>query len=219
MEYAARNLGASSSQSENSQSGSLETAEFDRAPRYTLFIRAAKLISSQGEFICVVRDVSETGVRLRLFHAPPTGEPLELHMADGSSYELRQIWHKDNESGYAFAQRIALSDFVTEDAQFPKRGLRLNLEFPLTVRSLNGEAGAIVENISQQGARFSCEAAYAIDQTLRIECPEEDIQFGEISAKVRWRRDNGYGVVFDNTLSLEEFAKLAARLQCPSLLG
>ena len=191
---------------------------YERATRYTLFIRAAKLVTSQGEFVCVVRDVSETGVRLRLFHAPPNGEPIELHMANGRSYELRQIWHKNNEAGYTFAKRIEISEFVEEEANFPKRGLRLDLVFPVKVNSLGGQDEAVIENISQQGARFLSEGAYAIDQALRLECAEEEIRFGEVNAKVRWRREDAYGVVFDNTLSLEEFAKLAARLQCPSLL-
>ena len=32
------------------------------APRYTSLIRAAKLVCGQGEFVCVIRDVSSTGV-------------------------------------------------------------------------------------------------------------------------------------------------------------
>jgi PilZ domain len=195
-----------------------ESANCDRATRYTLFIRAAKLVTSQGEFVCIVRDVSETGIRLRLFHAPPTGEPIELHMSNGRSFILRQIWHKNNEAGYAFAQRIEISEFVVDKESFPKRGLRLNLTFPVQVRSLDGQHEGIIENISQQGARLSCSGLYAIDQALRLECPEEEIQFGEVNAKVRWRREDAYGLVFENTLSLEEFAMLAARLQCPRLL-
>lgn len=193
-------------------------AHHDRATRYTLFIRAAKLVSSQGEFVCVVRDVSETGVRLRLFHAPPKGLPLELHMTNGQAYVLRQAWHKDNEAGFAFEHRIDLSKFVEESSKFPKRGIRLDLLFPVTITTLSGSSDGIVENISQQGARIACKTAFAIDQNVRIECPEEEIQLGEVSAKVRWRREDAYGVVFENTLSLEEFAKLAARLQCPQLL-
>ncbi len=37
--------------------------------RFTSLIRAAKLVTSQGEFICVIRDVSATGISLRTFHA------------------------------------------------------------------------------------------------------------------------------------------------------
>ena len=32
------------------------------APRFISLIRAAKLVCGQGEFVCVIRDVSATGV-------------------------------------------------------------------------------------------------------------------------------------------------------------
>ena len=138
--------------------------------RYTLLVRAAKLVSSHGEFVCVIRDVSETGLSVRLFHGVP-------------------------------------------------RGLRLGLCFPIRVSTLTQSCEAIVENFSQQGARFECDAHFAIDQTLRIESAENGLKLGELRAKVRWRRDRHYGVVFDDTLTLSDFARFAARLQEPQLLN
>jgi hypothetical protein len=41
----------------------------------------------------------------------------------------------------------------------------------------------------------------------------------EVRAKLRWRRDQTYGVVIDDKLSLEDFARFAARLQCTGLLN
>ncbi|MEO1048141.1 MAG: PilZ domain-containing protein, partial [Pseudomonadota bacterium] len=75
-----------------------------------------------------------------------------------------------------------------------------------------------VENLSQQGARFSSSALFAIDQTVRIKAADPSAQMPEVRAKIRWRRDEEYGVVFDDTLSLADFARLAARVQCPALL-
>jgi hypothetical protein len=189
-----------------------------RAPRFTLFIRAAKLVAHSGEFVCVVRDVSETGVRLRLFHTPPTGESIELHMPGGSIHQLRQVRRDGYEVGYEFLTPIDLSSFLSAKDPYPKRGLRLNLRFPVSVGSLSGLSDGTVVNLSQQGACFSCEGLYAINQALRVECTEQGGGFGEVSAKVRWRRDSEYGVVFENTLTLEEFAILAAKLQDPGLL-
>ena len=40
----------------------------------------------------------------------------------------------------------------------------------------------------------------------------------EVRAKVRWRREKQYGVVFDDTFTLGEFARLAAAFQAPALL-
>ena len=63
------------------------------APRFTSLIRAAKLVCGQGEFVCVIRDVSATGVSLRTFHKLPTDEAIALELQNGESYELERESH------------------------------------------------------------------------------------------------------------------------------
>lgn len=189
-----------------------------RSMRHLPLIRAAKLVAPHGEFVCVVRDVSQTGVRLRLFHATPTGTLIELHMPSGGIYEVSPVWETGNEVGFEFKNKVDLGDFLSDSRSTSKRGLRLGLAFPIQVDSLSGPGEGIVANLSQQGARFFCDTPFALDQTLRVQCLEEEICFGEVRAKVRWRRDSEYGIVFDDTLSLDQFAELAAKLQCPDLL-
>lgn len=46
------------------------------APRFTLLLRMAKLVCGPAEFLCIVRDVSETGASVKLFHPLPAGAPL-----------------------------------------------------------------------------------------------------------------------------------------------
>ncbi len=188
------------------------------APRFTLLIRAAKLVSPNGEFVCVIRDVSETGVSMRLFHALPSGSPLELHMPGGASYTIEPVWGRQNEAGFKFAEHVEVSQLINEAAEYPKRGLRLSVCFPIRVSTLSHRCEAMVVNLSQQGGRFECDGLFAIDQNLRIEVAGPIPEFSEIRAKVRWRRDQEYGVVFDDTFSLGDFARLAARLQAPGLL-
>lgn len=188
------------------------------APRFTLLIRAAKLVSAQGEFVCVIRDVSETGVSVRLFHALPACEEFALHMPAGAAYEVSRKWHRDNEAGFAFQQAVEVEKLVNESGEYPKRGLRLALCFPVTLTTITGSFDAVVENLSQQGARLTCDALLAIDQSLRITTPAFAGEAREVRAKVRWRRDREYGVVFDDTFTLGAFARLAARLQAPALL-
>ena len=206
MDYAARQPEVSAT-----------TAKLDDergAPRFTLLIRAAKLVTAQGEFICVIRDVSSTGLSVRTFHRLPEAEQMELRLQDGSSYDIRRIWTKDGEAGFEFAAEIDVTRLIQEDHNYPKRGLRLDVQFPVTVCSEGKRFKAFVDNVSQQGARIECDGLFAIDQNVRI----ESTVISERHAKVRWRRDEGIGVVFDDTFSLADFARLAARLQCPSLL-
>jgi hypothetical protein len=195
-------------------------AEQRSAPRFTLLIRAAKLVSAQGEFVCVIRDVSETGVSVRLFHALPSCQDFALHMPAGAVYEVARVWQKGNEAGFTFAEAVDVDTLVNESTEYPKRGLRLALCFPVTVNKLSGPVEAVVENLSQQGARLTCDALLAIDQTVRLgfPAPGADGKPREVRAKVRWRRDKQYGVVFDDTFTLGDFARIAAQLQAPALL-
>ncbi len=189
------------------------------APRFTLLIRAAKLVSAQGEFVCVIRDVSESGVSVRLFHPLPSCTHYALHMPAGAVYEIARVWQRDNEAGFTFDQTVAVERLVNEAGEYPKRGLRLALCFPVTLNVLAGSFDAVVENLSQQGARLVCDHLLAIDQTVRIAIPGLGGTPREVRAKVRWRRDRHYGVVFDDTFTLGEFARLAALFQAPALLG
>lgn len=194
-------------------------AEQRSAPRFTLLIRAAKLVSAQGEFVCVIRDVSETGVSVRMFHILPPCHSFALHMPAGAVYEISPVWQRDNEAGFTFVQPVEVTRLIHESGEYPKRGLRLGLCFPVTIHSLGRAFDAMVENLSQQGARMSCDHLLAIDQALRIQMPDGDGKPREVRAKVRWRREAQYGLVFDDTFTLGEFARLAARLQAPALLG
>ena len=184
------------------------------APRYTSLIRAAKLVCGQGEFVCVIRDVSATGVSVRTFHQLPTDAAIALELQNGEAYELELVRSEGYEASYKFDAPVEVERLIRENWKYPKRGLRLNLMLPLTVSSLSGKAEAVTINISQQGARIECEQIYAIDQRVTISCEH----LPDIRSTVRWRKDSNYGLVFEDTFTLREFAIAAAKVQCPFLV-
>lgn len=184
------------------------------AKRYTSLIRAAKLVSAHGEFVCVIRDVSSLGISLRMFHDVPTDETMGLELQNGDSFELRRVRSNGREASFTFEDEVEVERLIRETWHYPKRQLRLNLVIPLTLMTLTGKSEGITSNLSQQGASIECNARFALDQTVRL----EGKQIPELRAKVRWRKDNCYGVVFDNTFTLREFGLLAAKTQCPALV-
>ena len=187
------------------------------APRYTSLIRAAKLVTMHGEFVCVIRDVSASGISLRAFHALPGDDTATIELQNGDDFTVRKVRAEGLEASYAFRAPVMVERLVRETWNYPKRQLRLNLSMPLTVRSAvqAARSEAITLNISQQGACIECETPFAIDQQIMVQCDH----MSETRAKVRWREGDQYGVVFDNTFTLREFAMLAAGVQCPVLLG
>lgn len=191
------------------------TWEERAAPRFTLLIRAAKLIAPEGEFITVIRDVSESGISLRGFHAFPGGAPLALELQTGERHDLEKAWHCGWESGFRFVRPVDIARLIAEAGRYPKRQLRLNLAFSVEIGLLGCRVQGEVVNVSQQGARIACDERFAIAQPLRI----VSAVFPEVRARVRWRRDGQYGVVFDDTFSLNQLAQFACASQCPSLLA
>lgn len=206
MDFTAGHLAADT----NTDNGTEKRA----AERYTSLIRAAKLVCGQGEFVCVIRDVSATGVSIRTFHAQPTDAAVALELQNGESYELTKVRSRDFDASYKFAEKVDVDRLIQENWSFPKRQLRLNIMMPVTASTLTQKSNAFITNISQQGARLECDNVFAVDQSLRI---ENDF-LKETRCKVRWRRDANYGLAFENFLSLREFGLLAARVQCPILL-
>jgi hypothetical protein len=192
-----------------------EGCEQRGAKRYSLLIRPAKLSCSQGEFVCVLRDVSRSGVSARLFHDLPNCTEFELELQSGQRYPMRRMWSRAPEAGFEFHRDVDVSKIIAEVGAHPKRGLRLALEFPIDITVSGVRSTALVENISQQGARIHCDQLLALDQSLVIEAPG----LRHTRAKVRWRRDAQYGVVFDDTYSLRDFAQICARLQAPGLIA
>jgi len=188
------------------------------APRFTLLIRAAKLSCRSGEFVCIIRDVSESGVSVRLFHALPADDHFELQMPAGAVYGLTRVWERGLEAGFRFDSPVAVESLINEASAYPKRGLRLALTFPAVVCTLTQRCAATVRNLSQQGAMIDCEGLFAIDQSLRFEAAEIAPCLKGIRAKVRWRRGTHYGLVFDDTFTLKDFALLAGRLQVAELV-
>lgn len=139
-------------------------------------------------------------------------------MPGGATYDIVPIWQRDNEAGFSFVRPVDVQQLIKESGDYPKRGLRLGLCFPVTIHTLTQRCDGLVENVSQQGARIKCRGSFALDQAIMLEAPDLAGAPRKVRAKVRWRRDDDYGLVFDDTFTLGDFARFAARLQAPALL-
>jgi hypothetical protein len=185
------------------------SAEQRTAARYTPLIRTAKITGISGEFLCVVSDISASGVSVRLFHPLPPDHALTLEMPNGDSLALERVWEKDGRGGFRFIGEVDLSRVLVGNGQWPKRPIRLNLDMPAKLAGLTGRFEATIKNISMQGAQIECATRLAIDQRLRL----SNALLPEIVTKVRWRRGNQYGLIFDNTFQFADLAKTVARAQ------
>ncbi len=190
-------------------SDAVDGPELRCAPRFTLLIRAAKLISPAGEFLCVVRDASETGVSVRLFHPLPKDVPLSLEMPNGDCLALERVWEEEGKAGFRFAGKVEIERIVDCPSQFARRAVRVNVEVPCELLAGIRRVGGTIHNLSQQGALISTAEKLSLMQRVRIRAEG----MPEIAGKVRWRRNDSYGLSFEDTFQFAELAALAFELR------
>ena len=180
--------------------------------RFTLLLRVGKLVCGQGEFLCVVRDVSDNGLKVRLFHPLDLDEHCEIELGSGDRYALERVWQRDGHAGFRFAGGpVDVHQLIEEAGPFPKRHIRLRIDPPvpllLTIDGLT-LAGRLCD-ISQHGAAVALDQRLALGAQVRIDA----LELPALHARVRWRRGGLHGLVFQEGFRLDALAELAARIQ------
>lgn len=184
-------------------------AELRRAQRYSVLLRTAKLIVDGQEYLCVLRDASDTGVKLRLFHDLPHGEDINLDLGNGTRFPMDLVWQSHDHAGFRFRDPIDVRKLIDETGeQRPRRPMRLNLGVESTLHAHGGTLAAHLINISQQGACLECDDPLLMRERIKIETDALPTLFGRIC----WRQRPRYGVVFDQGFHLDELARHMARL-------
>lgn len=185
--------------------------ELRGAPRLTLLIRAAKIISPQGEYLCVMRDASEGGVSVKLFHPLPPADPLLLEMPNGDRYELQRVWEEDGKAGFQFRSPADMIRLVEMPGHLAKREMRVNVQVECSLSSSTGSVYGTICNLSQGGALIRSTWQLALSQRLKVKARG----LPEVAARVRWRRGELHGLVFEETFPFAQMGALLYDLQAP----
>ena len=128
------------------------------AQRFTLLVRSAKLIVDGREYLCVLRDASSTGVKLRLFHPMPRGEAMALELANGERHPMKLRWQADDHAGFQFDTAIDVKALIDDRGKYPKRQIRLNLNHDVVMCAHNREFTA----------SLGCQSALNIDPLIGV---------------------------------------------------
>ncbi len=179
------------------------TDERRGAQRHSLMLRAAKVLTPSGEFVCSVREVSATGLRLRFYHAQPLDPFLLLELGNGERYPLEVVWRRDDLLGGRFGEPIDVSEFMAEPSPFARRKLRVRLNRGALLTSGGRDYRAQLLDLSQQGARIELGSQIDPMAMVRLEVPGLPLRFGH----VRWRDGFAHGLFFDSALRLDDFAR------------
>jgi len=179
------------------------------ARRRSLMLRSAKVACETGEYVCVVRDVSEIGTSISFLHDVPPDERIILALANGLTYPIERVWCGKRQAGYRFATTVSLEEFMHESAPFEARPVRL--EFEAAARLIDGRevTGAKMLDISTHGAKFESLSDHPLERLIGFQIAGMPQFLGQIC----WREETRYGLRFQHPLTLLELAGTALKLQ------
>jgi hypothetical protein len=180
-----------------------------QSPRFALLIQAAKLIADGREYLCVVRDASAEGLKIRHFNHLPESENFDIELSNGELFPVSLVWRDAINVGVRFRNEEDFDRIVSpQGGRKPFRKLRLNVEASAEICWGGWTVPVSILNLSREGAAIECDQRLSRDQLVRLEIGG----LKTIYAKVRWRRGTRYGLVFENTFSFEELAATLVRL-------
>jgi hypothetical protein len=177
--------------------------ELRDAPRFTLLVRTAKLVVDGQEYLCVLRDASASGCKLRLFHGLPKAKSFALETSNGQRYPMDMMWARDDHAGFRFHDMIDVQELLADKrGPYAKRHVRVRLQCPIVVHALGRAIPAVLRDISTEGAKIDCSERMMLRQLLKLEIPGFPPTFG----RVAWRQVPYHGLSFESGFPLDQLA-------------
>lgn len=180
-----------------------------QAHRASLMLRRAKLVCQSGEYLCLIRDVSELGVGLGFMHAVPPEPRTLLQLANGLTYPIERVWTGKRQAGFRFGAEVTLNEFLRENSQFESRPLRLQMSAGIRLGEGRKSYDARLLDLSCEGAKFTSPVELPEGKLVTFDLGGLPLQLGQ----VRWAEGKRHGMRFQHPITTEELAACALHLQ------
>lgn len=177
--------------------------------RKAQMLRTAKVVCETGEYLCLIRELSQIGLSLKFLHEAPGDHRLILQLTNGLTYPIERVWTGRQQAGYRFASEIDPAEFVSEATPHEVRPVRLSLSAPAIITDGRVVTNVTLKDLSREGAQFESDAAHPVGTLVSFEVFGLPQRLGE----VRWKNDELYGMRFQHPLTLQQLADAALDLQ------
>jgi hypothetical protein len=169
--------------------------------RFVKLLRVGTLIIEGRRELCLIRNLSAGGMMIRAYSAIPTGTPLTVELKHGESVSGHVQWTKDALTGIAFESPIDVLSLIAPASDGPRpRMPRIALDCTAWVREGAHMRRTKAVNISQGGLCVDSMSELSIGAEVIVSLPE----LAPISATVRWRHGESYGIGFNHLLALSD---------------
>lgn len=189
--------------------------QLPRAPRAMTTLLVARLLRPGcPDTPCRIRNVSTTGMMLETHVELVPDTQVTVELRDGTRLDGRVVWHKEGRAGIAVPAQIDLKRLLSGPA--PERGAprapRFDIDCAVRLSRYGRSAPAMIENLSQTGARVVLDTPAEPGSDYRISIPGLPPRHCE----VRWCDGAEAGLKFIEPIAFADLARWLCSSSRPS---
>ena len=202
---------------ENCDKGELKTGFLSGTPanaddrrqhmRHVTVLRVAKINTEQSEELCLVRNISASGMMVHVYSDLSVGDSVSTELNSGKPISGKVAWHREGMIGIEFDQKVnpdrVLSGHDFAPATAHPRPPRVGLDLRGRIRVGSRYQAVTLCNISQGGANIRPSEPDAVLEKVIL----MDNGLPPIAGSVRWQDQEYAGIEFDIPVSFEVLAR------------
>lgn len=174
--------------------------------RFTLILRVGVLEQYGKSSLCLVKNISSTGVQLKCYARPVVEGYATIRVADETPVPGRIIWLDGDVAGMSFDTELNAEALLRVRQKLrPQRRRstpRVTVEASACLRTGGRICGAVVCDISSMGARVRTPSPLAPGDRAIITLAD----LPSLDAYVRWTSGDEAGLVFETPIPMQVIA-------------
>ena len=174
--------------------------------RYTLILRAAILEQAGKSSFCLVKNISNTGVQLKVYSPPEVDANVVLRVADEHALDGRIAWVDADAAGISFEEELDAPTLLRVQQKLRsnrRRAIpRMSIEAFALLRTGGRTFQATVCDVSSLGARVRASCVVAPGDRIVVQLRD----LPSITAYVRWTDGDEAGLIFETPIPMQIIA-------------
>jgi PilZ domain len=177
-----------------------------REARFTLILRVGILEQQGKSSLCLVKNISSSGIQLRFYSRPIADAEASIRVADEPSVRGRIVWIEGDIAGMRFDGELDTATLLRVQQKLrPNRRRstpRISVDASATLRTGGRTCRATVCDISSLGARIRTRSVLTKGDRAVIAFAD----LPSLNAFVRWSDGGESGLVFETPIPMQIIA-------------
>lgn len=176
--------------------------------RHRTVMLTAKLIDPAGERLCMLKDISPSGMRIRLFGAQPIPRQSLFEFSEGGRVSASMKWQDGRLAGFEFDQALDVERLLHGPARgYRRRTPRLACDRTVRISTEDELFRARMTDISLRGVGLESDDFGDLGKRVSVELP----RLGQKSGVICWSRHGRLGITFDTPFAPRDLDDWLAR--------